>query len=97
MSTKPKKDTLREAVTQIMYCCSGDKEQYEETVNAVLSAVEAYVTQLTKTALQNVPHNASQPKITQDSIVSALVGDPRKQSYIQSLLDKKDKKKEQNR
>ena len=87
--TKPKRDTLRDAVSQIMYCCSGDKEQYEETLNAVLGAVEVYIKQLTKTALQNVPNGASQVRIVPGNIIAALASDPRKQSFLYSILNKK--------
>ena len=86
--SKPKRDTLKEAISQIMYCCSGDKEQYEDTINAVLGAVEVYVTQFTKTALEIIPQGASQPKIQKDNILYALSCDPRKQAFIQSMIEK---------
>ena len=83
-----KRDTLKEAVSQIMFCCSGEKEQYDETVNAVLGAVEVYVTQLAKTAIQNMPNESAQIKISPNNIIEALACDPRKQSFLQSFTEK---------
>lgn len=83
-----KRNGLRDAVSQIMYCCSGEKEQYEETVNTVLAAVEVYVTQLTRTALKNVPPT-SKGKVTVDSIAEALSCDIVKKNFVESLNENK--------
>ena len=45
-------DALREAVTQVMYAASGDKEQYTQTIDAVMGAVETYISQMTLAALR---------------------------------------------
>ncbi|EAY22639.1 hypothetical protein TVAG_475670 [Trichomonas vaginalis G3] len=84
----PPKNALREAVTQIMYTCSGNKEQYNETVDTVLGALQVYLTQLTKTALQN---SQSAGKISADDIMSALKSDRRKYYFLQTIHDKKAK------
>ena len=83
-----KRDTLREAVSQIIYCCSGEKDQYEETLDTVLVAIDVYVTQLTKTALKNVPPTST-GKVTSESIIEALSCDIMKKNFVEALNDKK--------
>ena len=80
----PKKGSIRDVVTQLIYAAAGDKEQYEETVDAVVGAFENYLYNLTTTALKC----AENPnRITPDDIGKAMENDPQKQSRAQKHIE----------
>ena len=91
----PRKDTLRELVSQLLYACGGDTEQYEQTIDATLGAIEYYITQLTQTALRGAPNPS---RITLDDVLKAISNDPVKHSHVSRTWEEfmqKQKEKEQ--
>lgn len=83
---KPKKDNMRDFVIQMLYGASGETEQYAETVDACLGAVEIFLTHLAKEAAL---YPSSQGKINDESIKYALRNDNKKKEYISMEIDKK--------
>lgn len=83
----PKGITVEEACSQIMYTCSGDKEQYKETVQAVMGALQIYLNQMTKTALQL----STSGKITPDDVIESIKSDSRKHFFLSKMSDRKTK------
>lgn len=78
----PKKDTMHELATQFLYACGGDREQYEQTIDAVLGAIEFYVTQLTQTALQCACDSS---QIKPDDMFKAISNDTVKNAHVERL------------
>ncbi|KAH0793859.1 hypothetical protein GPJ56_002204 [Histomonas meleagridis] len=90
----PKKDAMRELVSQLLYACGGDTEQYEQTIDATLGAIEYYITQLAQTAHRGAPNPS---KITPDDVLKAISNDPVKHSHVSRTWDdliQKQKEKE---
>lgn len=84
---------MRDIASQLLYACGGDKEQYDQTIDAVLGAIEYYITQLTQTALQGA---ADPSKITYDDVFKAISNDPIKHSHVSRKFDEKIQKEKQN-
>lgn len=80
----PKGVTLREAVSNILYACAGDKIQYSETIDAIINALEMYISQLTITALN---YSDSPNKIKHDAILAAIANDLKLQAHVQANFD----------
>jgi hypothetical protein len=88
----PRKDVLREAVSQIMCACSGETDQIEQTLDTVIGAVETYLFQLLVVAVQN---GSTPDKVKPDDIFDALKGDPAKHDFVDQQFKKfQDAKKE---
>ena len=90
----PKKDQLREVVSQLIYACVAEKEQYEETIDAVIASLEMYISNLTLAALKcaDAPN-----KIKPDDVIRAMVNDPPKQTRVQHIFEEKKKTEEATR
>ncbi|KAK8894648.1 hypothetical protein M9Y10_023085 [Tritrichomonas musculus] len=88
----PKKDQLREVVSQLIYACVAEKEQYEETIDAVIQSLEMYISNLTLAALKcaDTPN-----KIKPDDVIRAMVNDPQKQTRVQRIFEEKKKTDEE--
>lgn len=88
-------EQMKDVIGQILYACTGDVRQYDETINTVVGALETYLTQLAVTALK---HGTTPGKVKPEDIIAALKNcDPMKHSHVQdNFLDhrrsmKKDK------
>lgn len=87
----PKKDQLRDVVSQLIYACAAEKEQYEETIDAVIASLEMYISQLTLAALRcaDAPN-----KIKPDDVIRAMANDQPKQTRVQHIYEDKKKTEE---
>lgn len=90
----PKKDQLREVISQLLYACGGDKNQYEETIDAIIACLESYLSQLTISALKT---SDLANKIRSDDVIRALINDPLKQNRIQTQFEDKKKLNEERK
>jgi hypothetical protein len=81
----PRTPGFRDVICQIMYACSGEQNQYTETVDTVLGAVEVYLAELARTALRL---GKSPDKITPDSILEAMRNDEPKQVHATNTYEK---------
>ena len=73
--------TVKDAVSQMLYACGGDKKQYEQTVDAIVGAVKTYVSQLAVVALRN---GTSPMKVRPDDVIQALSCDPVKRGHVET-------------
>lgn len=71
---------MREAVSQILYCCTGEHRQYEETINTVIGAVETYLCQLAVTALRS---GETPDKVKPVDILAALRNDSLLHAHVE--------------
>jgi hypothetical protein len=68
-----------------MYACSGEQDQYEETVETVLGAVETYLAQLAITAFHL---SETHDKVKPDAILQALRNDGPKRAHVSNAYDR---------
>ncbi|OHT10975.1 hypothetical protein TRFO_19560 [Tritrichomonas foetus] len=75
----------------MLFAAGGDRTQYEETIDAIIGALELYIAQLTTTAIKcaDTPN-----KIKPDDIIRAMENDQQKQTRVRAQFEKyqKDKK-----
>jgi hypothetical protein len=74
-----------EAVSQILYACSGEQDQYKETVDAVVGAAETYLSQLAIVALRL---SDTPEKVKPDAIMQAMRNDAPKKAHVSARWDK---------
>jgi IMP cyclohydrolase len=84
-SMPPRKAAHRDAISQIMYACSGEQDQYEETVDAVMGAVETYLGQIASVALRL---SETPDKIKPDAILQAIRNDGPKRAHVSASYEK---------
>jgi len=77
-----KRQSLRDSVSQILYACSGDDKQHEETINAIIGAMEVYVRELTRVALLK-SENAK--KLSDSDFKKALENDPEREFIFKTI------------
>ena len=79
-----KKNDLKEKVSQILYACAGDVEQYDETLNALIGSLEIYLRELGKAAYLC----SDSSKITTQSFIEAFNNDPNRKSLMLKINER---------
>ncbi|KAK8899935.1 hypothetical protein M9Y10_002258 [Tritrichomonas musculus] len=87
VSNAKKNNGLRDVISSILFTCSGETTQYEETISALEDSLIYYLHHLTQESLKCAknPH-----KISSEDIILALKEYPQIQNNIMTFLDDMD-------
>lgn len=89
-----KKDNYREVMSQILFACGGDRDQIDETIDALVGATETYVRQLAIAAYQQ---STTANKVKPDDVLDALGNDIAIQQHITNIFEVKKKQQKERK
>lgn len=75
---------IREFISSVLFTCSGETTQYEETISALEDSLMCYLHHLSQESIR-VAKNPS--KISSEDVILALKEYPQLQNYMISLMD----------